>query len=156
MFLKGRDLPAGSTAQLWACLRAGMLVTRPLGCEQPRGAGEKESHPCLCPNPAPPDEEMLRAPALSTELDVKLFKSQPWPQEPGPAGILVWPGWEGCATRGSWSPSVHTGNPGRSSPGQGEPLLSCWSILQLRLRLLQGVGICTGVLWIIKCQNMKL
>lgn len=145
MFLKGRDLPAWCTAQLWSSLRAGMLVTRPLGCEQPRGAGE-EGIPstCLCPNPTPPDEEMV-------------FRVTP-----GHRRQQQWGSWRGLTVRAvllcherELEPRRRRREPWQSSPGQGEPLLSCWSIVQLLL--LQGVGICTGVtLWIIKRQNMKL
>lgn len=130
----------------------------PLGCEQPRGAGgEGIPSTCAqilhllmrrCSEPRPWAQSWVWS-CSESPLATRAGSSR----DPGVAWL--W-GLCSCATRGSWSRGVATGNPGRSSPRQGEPLLSSWSIVQLQL-LLQGVGICTGVtLWIIKCQNMKL
>lgn len=150
MFLKGRDLPACSTAQLWSSLRAGMLVTGPLGCEQPRGAGG-EGIPCA---------QILQ---LLMKRCSKLWPwapswvwscpESPWPQELGAVGMLAWAVL--LCHRRELEPG--TGNPGRGSPGQGETLLSCCNTVQPQLLLLHGVRICTGVtLWIIQSQNMKI
>ncbi|XP_033373452.1 transmembrane protein 40 isoform X4 [Parus major] len=75
------------------------------------------------PKPAPPAEEMLRAPSLRTELAVKLFSQ---PHEPGAVGTLVWPGCGAvllCHER-ELEPRRRRTEPGRGSPGQGQPLLS--------------------------------